>query len=76
MSRKTSLVKLFRMSTRFDVVVYGATGFTGTFIVERMIKSQFFDDLSIAVAGRNEKKLREVLRIVGEKTGTLKYFFF
>ena len=42
----------------FDVVVYGATGFTGKLVVEYM-QSQYGNDESIswAMAGRSHEKL-------------------
>ncbi|KAK6038855.1 saccharopine dehydrogenase [Cooperia oncophora] len=51
----------FRM-TRYDVVIYGATGFTGTYIVERM-------GVTFAVAGRNRSKLQHTLETVSKNTG-------
>ncbi|KAF1752547.1 hypothetical protein GCK72_019102 [Caenorhabditis remanei] len=55
--------------SRYDVVVYGASGFTGAYVVEYLVNSEQFEGLSFAVAGRSEKKLREVLRNVSQKTG-------
>ncbi|CAI5453582.1 unnamed protein product [Caenorhabditis angaria] len=55
--------------SRFDLVIFGATGFTGTYILERLITSPYYQDVSFAVAGRNESKVREVLRVVEKKTG-------
>jgi short subunit dehydrogenase-like uncharacterized protein len=51
------------MSTEreFDVVIFGATGFTGKLVAE-YFQSQYGSDSSIkwAVAGRNERKLNDV----------------
>lgn len=55
--------------SRYDVVVYGASGFTGAYVVEYLVNSEQFEGLSFAVAGRSEKKLREVLRNISQKTG-------
>ncbi|KAJ1366321.1 Lipid droplet localized protein [Parelaphostrongylus tenuis] len=54
---------------RYDVVIYGATGFTGAYIVRRLIMSKHYEGLSFALAGRNESKLQQVLDIVSKKTG-------
>lgn len=51
----------FSSTTKYDVVIFGASGFTGKFVVEEIhnicksIKSAPF---SFAVAGRNEYKLK------------------
>ena len=48
----------------FDVVIWGATGFTGRLVAE-YLKSQYPDekDLKWAMAGRNKEKLDEVQRL-------------
>ncbi|KAI6198514.1 Epimerase [Aphelenchoides besseyi] len=57
------------MSEReFDIVLYGASGFTGQYVLEEFYKSEF-NGLRFAVAGRNEKKLRNVLKSVGANLG-------
>ncbi|KAF8371315.1 hypothetical protein PRIPAC_77744, partial [Pristionchus pacificus] len=58
----------FRM-TRYDIVVYGATGFTGIVIVRMLATEPLFKGQSIAVAGRSEKKLRTVLEQIANETG-------
>eukprot|EP00603_Paraphysomonas_imperforata_P012700 CAMPEP_0114457414 /NCGR_PEP_ID=MMETSP0104-20121206/4150_1 /TAXON_ID=37642 ORGANISM="Paraphysomonas imperforata, Strain PA2" /NCGR_SAMPLE_ID=MMETSP0104 /ASSEMBLY_ACC=CAM_ASM_000202 /LENGTH=438 /DNA_ID=CAMNT_0001629959 /DNA_START=23 /DNA_END=1340 /DNA_ORIENTATION=+ len=47
-----------------DLLVYGATGFTGKEVV-RYLHSKQFPGLTWAAAGRNESKLHGVLREVG-----------
>jgi short subunit dehydrogenase-like uncharacterized protein len=45
----------------FDVVIYGATGFTGKLVVEYMQEKYGKDEgISWAIAGRSEEKLNEV----------------
>ena len=47
----------------FDIVIFGATGFTGQFVVEELAQVLDADDapkLTWAVAGRNEGKLKKV----------------
>ncbi|CAI2354978.1 unnamed protein product [Caenorhabditis sp. 36 PRJEB53466] len=56
--------------SRYDVVVYGASGFTGAYVVECLAASEQFQPLSFAVAGRSEDKLREVLARASQKTGS------
>ncbi|CAI5453217.1 unnamed protein product [Caenorhabditis angaria] len=54
---------------RYDVVIYGASGFTGQYIVEYLVLSPKYEGVQFAVAGRSEKRLRQVLSNVAEKTG-------
>ncbi|KAK6758407.1 hypothetical protein RB195_015927 [Necator americanus] len=55
--------------SRFDLVIYGASGFTGAYIVERLVTSKYYEGLNFAVAGRNQAKLQKVLDEVSKKTG-------
>lgn len=41
----------------FDVVLWGATGFVGNLIAEHLVDSYGPEELSLALAGRNEEKL-------------------
>ncbi|GMR49471.1 hypothetical protein PMAYCL1PPCAC_19666, partial [Pristionchus mayeri] len=60
------------MVHRYDIVVYGATGFTGAYILKTLATVKLFEGKSIAVAGRNEKKLRATLDEVASETGVAK----
>lgn len=66
-SRISSLINSFStviMATRpFDLLVYGATGFTGKKVAQYAIEQH--PDLSIAIAGRNESKLLTVADQLG-----------
>uniref|UniRef100_A0AC35UEL1 Sacchrp_dh_NADP domain-containing protein n=1 Tax=Rhabditophanes sp. KR3021 TaxID=114890 RepID=A0AC35UEL1_9BILA len=55
-------------ANRFDLVIYGVTGYTGQYILKKLLESKY-NGVSIAVAGRNEKKMKEVLERVGKDTG-------
>ena len=52
------------MSERiYDVVIWGASGFTGRLVVEYMYRAYGRSgDVHWAVAGRNEQKLQQVLQ--------------
>ncbi|KAI6243339.1 Sacchrp-dh-NADP domain-containing protein [Aphelenchoides fujianensis] len=50
---------------KFDLVLYGASGFTGAYILEELLRAEEGAGLRFAVAGRSEPKLRETLRKVG-----------
>jgi len=54
---------------RYDIVLYGVSGFTGAYVLEHMVKSSQFTGISFAVAGRNEKKIRQTLAEVSQLTG-------
>ncbi len=49
----------------FDVVVYGATGFTGRLVAEYLNKAYSGDELTWAMAGRSEDKLKSVRSEMG-----------
>ena len=43
----------------FDIVVYGATGFSGKLLAEYLVK-HYSNDVKLAFGGRNQKKLEQV----------------
>ena len=54
----------------FDIIVQGATGFTGTLVAEYLLRQYGADgDLSWALAGRSEEKLRKVREGLGSAAG-------
>ncbi|XP_077200408.1 saccharopine dehydrogenase-like oxidoreductase [Paroedura picta] len=57
----------------FQLVVFGASGFTGQFVVEELARVAAEDELRAsvrwAVAGRSKEKLRAVLERAAEKLG-------
>lgn len=60
----------FRMtSARLDLVIFGATGFTGKVAVAQILKLIKEQNFSWGVAGRSASKLKEVLSNVSSKTG-------
>lgn len=62
------------MSREFDVIIFGASGFTGQFVVEEMAKSVEMESLyktnniKWAIAGRNRDKLANVLKETAKNT--------
>jgi len=59
------------MSSQFDIIVYGATGFTGRLIAEYLNQSYGNGDLvSWAMAGRSKEKLEEVRDLIGAPKDT------
>jgi short subunit dehydrogenase-like uncharacterized protein len=53
----------------YDLVVFGASGFTGKFVAERVARRSRQGSLSWAVGGRNPAKLQKVLEDVSSNTG-------
>jgi len=53
----------------YDLVILGASGFTGQYVVQYVFRAVKEHGITWAVAGRNETKLRSVLKSVGEKLG-------
>ena len=59
-------------SRQFDVIVYGATGFTGSLVAEYLL--QRFGcgkDLDWAIAGRSKDKLEELKKRLGSEAAEL-----
>lgn len=59
------------MAREFDLVIFGATGFTGQFVVEEVARTVKEDEpqLKWAVAGRNAGKLAQTLKDAGKEVG-------
>ncbi|XP_031631125.1 saccharopine dehydrogenase-like oxidoreductase [Contarinia nasturtii] len=54
-------------SDRLDLVIFGASGFTGKYTVLEGVK--LLENLSWGVAGRDEEKLKRTLKEIGDKCG-------
>ena len=55
---------------RFNIVVFGATGFTGKYVIEEIARTiDEEQNLKWAVAGRSSAKLKEVLLEAEKNTG-------
>lgn len=55
----------------FDCVIFGATGFTGKFIVEKFAAEASNHNLKWAIAGRNREKLEELRNTQDQHLGLL-----
>ena len=49
------------MDREYDIIVWGATGFTGRLVVDYMTEQQANSNLKWAVGGRNPQKLQQML---------------
>ena len=57
----------------FDIIVQGASGFTGTLVAEYLLRQYGAnDELRWALAGRSEEKLRDVRAALGPEASDLK----
>ena len=57
---------------KYDVVVFGATGFTGTLVAEYLLRQYGADgDLRWALAGRSKSKLESVRDGLGEAAASI-----
>jgi short subunit dehydrogenase-like uncharacterized protein len=54
---------------KLDVVIFGATGFTGKIAVYEIVKLAMEKSITWGISGRNRNKLDNVLKEVEEKTG-------
>ncbi|MDI4236146.1 saccharopine dehydrogenase NADP-binding domain-containing protein [Bradyrhizobium sp. Arg237L] len=58
------------MSSKFDIVIYGATGFTGQLVAEYLAQHYKGDSLTWAMAGRSKDKLAAVRDAIGAPADT------
>lgn len=58
------------MPKQYDLIVFGASGFTGQYVAEEVSRIAEEEQITWAVAGRNASKLRAVLQNVKKATGT------
>jgi len=53
--------------SRLDIVVFGATGYTGKFVVRELANAYQTEKITWGIAGRSENKLKEVLESIGKE---------
>ena len=58
----------------YDIIVLGATGFTGDLALQYLMKTYAGSDLKLAVAGRNANKLADKLKASAEIVGAQQNF--
>lgn len=66
------------MSREYDLIVFGATGFTGQYVAEEVSRIAGEEHVSWAVAGRNAEKLETILANVERATGivVINFYYF
>lgn len=54
---------------KYDFIIFGATGFTGQFVVDEVARLAEEEGVTWAVAGRKMDRLQKVLEQSGQRTG-------
>lgn len=54
---------------RYDIVIFGASGFTGQFVVEEVARVAPTERLTWSVSGRSMEKIQKVLSKASKRTG-------
>lgn len=57
------------MTSRLDVIIFGATGYTGQYVVEEMARKAQQFGFKWGVAGRTVDKLKQILQQASDITG-------
>lgn len=68
--------KMANYSREFDIIIFGATGYTGMYVIEELANSAKNSSIKWAVAGRNIEKLKSSLRHVQEYLSGKYYCFY
>lgn len=55
----------------YSLIIFGATGFTGQYVVEEVARIAEEENITWAIAGRNPEKLRKVLENAEQTTGII-----
>jgi short subunit dehydrogenase-like uncharacterized protein len=58
------------MARKYDIVVYGATGYTGRLVAEYLATTHAGSGLTWAMAGRSADKLAQVRDLIGASVDT------
>lgn len=53
----------------FDLIIFGATGFTGQYVAEEVARITDEENVTWAVAGRSVEKMKTILQNVEKATG-------
>ncbi|CAK9293907.1 unnamed protein product [Gordionus sp. m RMFG-2023] len=57
------------MTREFDIIIFGASGYSAIFIIEELAKTDKSKSVKWAVAGRNKAKLIEALKTASQNSG-------
>jgi short subunit dehydrogenase-like uncharacterized protein len=57
------------LSNRLDILIFGASGYTGQYVVEEMARKGIQFGFKWGIAGRTADKLKQVLQHASKNTG-------
>ena len=66
----------FRMAERLDIVIFGATGFTGQYVVKEAARLSKIKDFTWGVAGRRQDALEAVIKKHAPDSGNFPPLYF
>ena len=55
----------------YDLIIFGASGFTGQYVVDEVARTAEGEGMTWAVAGRSIAKLVQTIRDASDRTGVL-----
>lgn len=55
------------MQNRYDLIIYGATGFAGSVATKHLMESSNLNGMRVAIAGRNQQKLENLQKLCKSK---------
>ena len=61
------------MARQYDMIVFGASGFTGKHVALELSNSFKIEGKTWAIAGRSESKLKNVLKKISGEIGMIGY---
>ena len=59
---------------RLDIVIFGATGYTGKFVVRELANAFRKEDFTWGIAGRSKEKLNDVLNSISSENSWSNFF--
>lgn len=69
--RRLSSLSAMSTTREYDLVVFGATGFTGQYVAEEVARIAETENVTWAVAGRSIEKMKTILENVEKATGMI-----
>ena len=59
------------MSERLDICIFGATGYTGQFVVKEVARAFQKENFTWSIAGRSQEKMKKLLHSITNENGIL-----
>jgi len=56
---------------KLDIVIFGATGYTGKFVVRELANAFLNENFTWGIAGRSQQKLKEVLKSISKENSKI-----